>query len=138
MKNNSSNCKNSPSSEGSDKVCLTSKMRGGDRWRWMCESTDCDSYRSSLHRFVRLFHFFWFKGFRIRASNNSRLINSLCSIGANFTVDHATQPIIVRVNRTRSIFFYLLPNNIAGLIFKVLWPVPFSFLFNAKKNPTVS
>jgi hypothetical protein len=33
---------------------LTSKMSHGGKWRRSCESTNCDIYRSWLHRFVRL------------------------------------------------------------------------------------
>ncbi len=33
--------------------CLTSKVSRGGRWRRSCESTNCDSYRSWLHRVVR-------------------------------------------------------------------------------------
>ena len=38
-------------------VCLTSKMSHGGKWRRSCASTNCDIYRSWLHRLVRLiFH----------------------------------------------------------------------------------
>lgn len=86
-----------------------------------------------------VFLFFSSGSFLIRASNNDKMINAICRIGANFTAEgYHKGALIVKVNRTKSVFFYLLPKNIASLVFEVLRPVPFSFLFNPDKNPPVS
>ena len=76
------------------------------------EVSDGRSARS-LNRIVRFFSFLCHGHFTIGIQPNAdKLINTYCKIGATFDVLRESTPVTLKVNRTKSIFFYLLPQNI--------------------------
>ena len=85
------------------------KTRAGRRW---------------LNRIVGLLSFLC-RGFFVTRilPNEDKVINTYCNIGARFSVLKQS-PMILKVRRTKSLLFYLLPHNIFRLVFKIFFVIP--------------